>query len=323
MAFFDDDDKIDYTPVLADAQNRPEGWGTYQGATDSIDVRRGVDPEKLKADIKGIYGDLYHESDFEGRLKNLSYDTASYTYEGALDAARQNLKDRLASQNAHGGDDEDDNVRMPRMGAFPYTPYPANFQSSLGAFPSDIMDKFTGTFTAPDPNSLLDNPVVKARLAARRQAIEASAAAQGTLLNPDTLDALADDASAELSSEYANVYDRARSEFMDAYNIFTGDRSRRAATYGAQTGLDLNINSQNYTIARNNQLDPFDMSLRLRESGRADRGLDLQERGLGESLTMGAFNRDRTTRMDDYSIYDDMTTDYYDRLNRGITAGGR
>lgn len=131
--------------------------------------------------------------------------------------------------------------------------------SGLWDIPSDLMDKWSGTFTAPDPNAIMDNPLVKNRIALGMDAIQGGAASRGTLLTPGVQKSIADYAGQVGSGEYWNLYNAAANEFMNSYNMFEGDRSRRANTWLGFGGFGEQQKMNNFTINRANTLDQFDL----------------------------------------------------------------
>jgi len=277
---------------------------------------------------------------------------------------------RQSSGAAGGGD----GVRPVTLQSVPYTPWTRSFVPSLGALPADLMqpiterftptamptdllDKWDRQFTAPDPATLQTNPVVQARLALGRDAAEKSAAARGTLFTGGFAKGLNEFGQQVASEEYDNIYNRARGEFLDAFGMFSGDRSRRQGVWTDQNAVGLNAFNANtgltladrgqragiygdqwnrdfakegfdYSVFRNNQLDPFGMGTDLYRLGQGDwslrqgdRRLSQEDRALDESLRMGSFNRNRLSDIDAFGKYVYTDSSYWDRIFRGLDAG--
>ena len=247
------------------------------------------------------------------------------------------------------------------------TPWTRPFSASLGALPADLMqpiterytsaamptdllDRWDRQFEAPDPSKLLENPVVQARLALGRDAAEKSAMAGGTLFTGGFAKGLNEFGQQVATEEYDNIYNRARGEFLDAFGIFSGDKSRRQSVWNDQdrqglnafttnTGLTLadrgqraNIYGQqwdrdwtnymgDYGIFKENQTIPFGMSTEVYRLGQGDRQIAQGDRSLDENLRMGAFNRNRLSDLDQFAKYTYQDSSFWDRIFRGIEAG--
>ncbi len=110
----------------------------------------------------------------------------------------------------------------------------------FGAFVKPYTGSFNApTFQAPSGLDLSNDPGYQARMKFGTDAIQSSAAANGTLLTGGTLKSLARYGQDYGSNEYANVFNRALQGSQLGYN---------QALQGFQ---------QNYDIFRNNQNDPF------------------------------------------------------------------
>ena len=199
----------------------------------------------------------------------------------------------------------------------PYNPWTRAFSPTLGAFPSDIMQPWSQTYTPLDPNTIRDNPLVKTRIDLGREAIEKGAAARGTLLTPGTQSYISTMAGDVASDEYWNLRNAASQDYTNAYNIFAGENNRRSDTYGSQWLRDFGKEQFDYGAFKENQTIPFGMGVQNRQLGQADRGLDLQSRG----LDLGFANFGETQRMNDFGQYKWADDAYWDRLFRAGTLG--
>lgn len=151
---------------------------------------------------------------------------------------------------------------------------------------------WTRDFVPPDPSQLATNPVVQTRLAMGSDAFQKSAAASGTLRTGGFAKALSNYGQQVATEEYSNLYDRAMQEFAGAYGIF-----------------------------KENQTIPFGMSTDMYRLGQDDRRIDQAGSYLDLAASGQSFGQDRTTRMDDFSIYQYGDQSYYDRLFRAAELG--
>ena len=93
----------------------------------------------------------------------------------------------------------------------------------LGSFGS-LMQPFGETFTAPE---VTEDPGYQFRLKEGMDALEHSAAARGGLLTGATAEALTDYSQGLASQEYGNAYNRALTEYQQAYNIFQQNQANQ------------------------------------------------------------------------------------------------
>jgi len=240
---------------------------------------------------------------------------------------------------------------VPSLGALPADlMQPITERFTPTALPADIMDPWTREFTAPDPSKLQENPVVQARLALGRDAAEKSAAARGTLFTGGFAKGLNEFGQQVATEEYDNIYNRARGEFLDAFGIFSGDRSRRQGVvndqnvtglnaFNANTGLTLADKAQragiygdqwnrdfaqqgfDYGVHTDNQTIPFGMATTRYGLGQEDRRIGQADTALSENLRMGSFNRNRLTDLDAFGKYVYQDSSYWDRIFKGLDVG--
>lgn len=300
---------------------------------------------RIEADLRreaAAQGVEYHPSDLEGIRRNAGYDAAHLgsggLYAGGIEkftnSAMSNYGQRAnntpgPSSGGGGG------APVPRMSSFGsegggpsaasgvtdtaglYTPWTRAFTPSLGAFPSDVMDKWDQTYTPLDPNTIKDNPLVQARINLGRDAIEKGAAARGTLLTPGVQSHISTMAGDIGSDEYWRLRDTASQDYLNAFNVFSGDRSRRAGEYGNQWMRDFSKEGFDYGTSRDNQTIPFGMGVSNRQLGQADRQLGQGDR----SLDLSYLNFGETQRMNDFGQYRWADDAYWDRLFRGAGLG--
>ena len=111
-------------------------------------------------------------------------------------------------------------------------------------------------FVAPDPQKTLDNPAVKFALEQGRKAIDASAAAKGTVLSPTASKAQTDYAQGTAYGFYDDLYGKARDEYATAYNTFSNERAARLNPLQSlagigQTAVGQSMNSSSNAADRN------------------------------------------------------------------------
>lgn len=167
-----------------------------------------------------------------------------------------------------------------------------NTSSNGVNLPAAPYNPWTRDFVAPDPSQMASNPVVQARLAMGTDAFQRSAAASGTLRTGGFAQALSNYGQQVATDEYSKIYDRAMQEFGTAYGIF-----------------------------KENQTIPFGMSTDLYRLGQEDRRIDQAGSYLDLARSGQSFSQDRTTRMDDFSIYQYGDQSYYDRLFQAAQLG--
>lgn len=103
------------------------------------------------------------------------------------------------------------------------------------------MEKFTyGSFTAPGATGMYADPGYQWRFDQGRQAVDASAAARGTLRGGNTLADLVKYGQGLASQEYGNVWNRALDAYKTNYDVASGvydtNRTERDAGYDAAVG---------------------------------------------------------------------------------------
>jgi len=92
-------------------------------------------------------------------------------------------------------------------------------------------------FAAPTTAQMEAEPGFQFRLAQGQQAIERSAAARGGLLTGGTGKALTRYGQEYASGEYQNVYNRALTEYQQAYNIFQQGQANQYNRYAGMAGM--------------------------------------------------------------------------------------
>lgn len=170
----------------------------------------------------------------------------------------------------------------------------SQYGTVAGLMPDDIMDRWTGTFVAPDASKLQDDPVVQARMRLGQNAMQASAAANGTLLTGGFQKGLNSFAQDVGSSEYANIYNRAQQEFLNSYNMFEGDRTRRAGVF-----------SDTYRLGQGDT-----------QLAQSQQGLNLNRDYFGLAANNQRFNQGETRTMNDFGMSNTTNQQYYDNLFR-------
>jgi hypothetical protein len=118
----------------------------------------------------------------------------------------------------------------PGAPGFNYTP------PTIGQAPTPIQ---TGTFQAPDPSQLANDPGVQFRLSQANKGAERSAAARGTLLSGGFQTALAKLNQGLASQEYGNLYDRALSTYGANRDTNQQNFGQSLGSYQAGTGAAL------------------------------------------------------------------------------------
>lgn len=178
--------------------------------------------------------------------------------------------------------------------------------------PADLMDPWTRMYTRPTAADLQTDPGVQVRLEAQQRAMERSAAAKGTLLTGGFQRSLGEVMQDYASNEYQRLVDRATQEYLNAFKVFTGDKSRRASVYNDQFGQSLAGHQTDFNTFLG------DKDRRSREYGNTY-GRALGEFGqrfdthqanqlnafnIGRAGRLDDFNIGRTTKMDDFGISD-------------------
>jgi len=109
-----------------------------------------------------------------------------------------------------------------------------NTLSGLTSTPGQgLLTPWTDTFQAPQLNETTD-PGYLARLQLGQQTLENSAAARGGVLAGGTARDLTNYAQDYASNEYSNVFNRALTQYQQAYNIF---QNNQANTYNRLAGV--------------------------------------------------------------------------------------
>jgi len=311
-----------------------------------------TDWARMEADLKAraaSRGVDYHPSDLEGVRRNAGYDAAHLgsggMYAGAVErfmnSALSNYDQRATntpggssgsgSGSGSGGSSRQTSTSNGSGGTGSmmtygkeFEPWTKDFTPSLGALPSDVMEKWDQTYTPLDPNTIKDNPLVQARIRLGTEAIEKGAAARGTLLTPGVQQHISTMAGDIGSDEYWRLRDTAAQDYQNAFNVFSGDRSRRAGEYGNQWMRDFGEHEFDYNAARDNQTIPFGMYTQERTLGQGDRSLSQGDRRLDQgdwglrqgdrSLDLGFMGFGETQRMNDFGIYRWGEDAYWDRI---------
>ena len=106
----------------------------------------------------------------------------------------------------------------------------------LGEFGS-LMQGFGEEFEAPTLESMQLTPGYQFRLQEGQDVLEHSAAARGGLLTGATAEALTRYGQDYASGEYSNVYNRALTEYQQAYNIFQQNQANQFNRLASMSGM--------------------------------------------------------------------------------------
>jgi hypothetical protein len=106
----------------------------------------------------------------------------------------------------------------------------------LGEFGS-LMQPFGEEFAAPTEETMQLTPGYQFRLQEGTEALERSAAARGGLLTGATAEALTRYGQDYASGEYSNVYNRALTEYQQAYNIFQQNQANQFNRLASMSGM--------------------------------------------------------------------------------------
>ncbi len=106
----------------------------------------------------------------------------------------------------------------------------------LGEFGS-LMQPFGEEFEAPTLETMQLTPGYQFRLQEGRDVLEHSAAARGGLLTGATAEALTRYGQDYASGEYSNVYNRALTEYQQAYNIFQQNQANQFNRLASMSGM--------------------------------------------------------------------------------------
>jgi hypothetical protein len=118
----------------------------------------------------------------------------------------------------------------PPTGTAPYV------NTSLGGYGS-LMTPFGEQFTAPTNVTEQNDPGYQFRLAQGEKALQASAAARGTLFSGGTGKALTRYGQDYASNEYGNVYNRAYNEYANRYNQYENNQTNQFNRLAALSGV--------------------------------------------------------------------------------------
>lgn len=118
----------------------------------------------------------------------------------------------------------------------------ANGNQNIGF--GSLLAPFTEQFQAPTNVTEQNDPGWQFRLNQGLNAITNSAAARGGLVSGGTEQALEQFAGQDASNEYSNVYDRAMQQYLNNYNIFTGNQTNQFNKLAAISGLGQTSASQ-------------------------------------------------------------------------------
>jgi hypothetical protein len=142
---------------------------------------------------------------------------------------------------------------QPMPPTFTYQPWTQTFQGPTLDTTPFTYQPWTQQFQAPTDITEQNDPGYQARLALGQQALQRSAAAQGTLNTGGTEAALTQYAQNYASNEYQNVYNRALGQYQQAYQQYLGGYGQALQTYQTQQqaeqqayGQALGTYQQNY-----------------------------------------------------------------------------
>jgi hypothetical protein len=100
-----------------------------------------------------------------------------------------------------------------------------------------LLTPWSSTFTAPTDVTEQNDPGYKFRLSQGEGMLENSAAANGSLLSGNTLEAQQKFGQDYASNEYSNVYNRAMQEFQQKYGIFENNQTNTFNRLAALAGV--------------------------------------------------------------------------------------
>lgn len=254
----------------------------------------------------------------------------------------------------------------------------ADINQQIGAAPQSLQP-FTEQFTYADfappaqrapgyesfaPTTTADmeaDPSWKLRMSEAQKALERSAAASGSYLTPNTMQAITRNSQDYASNEFGNVdsrrfrnwgagYERLANEDATAFgnaattygtnrgnqqglfdtrrSIFETNESNRFGSQTANRAADFNIltGNRNYGLAGQN-MDlanrQFDYSRVTgdRNFGLANEGMDLSRQQFAFSKDQDAFNRNRTGYLDEYNMWNERDNEEQRRREFLVNAG--
>lgn len=215
------------------AFDSPAGSTQYTGSSGRIDVRRGIDPGQVEAQLREMSGGLYHQSDLEGVLRNTGYQTGGVSLEQALANARENYAQRWAEPESGGGDggggQSAGNVRG-GYGDYNYLQRPGYLQ---GEYKPPTWDK---NFVAPTMAEVEQSPGYMTGLNAGNLALDRGASAKGSILSGGMLKARERYAQEYGQGFYGNEYNRRLGEYQQKYGEFADTASRDLSSRALNEG---------------------------------------------------------------------------------------
>ncbi|HZW05398.1 MAG TPA: hypothetical protein VFF58_00690 [Candidatus Nitrosotalea sp.] len=113
----------------------------------------------------------------------------------------------------------------------------SNLTGLLSTPGAGLLTPWSSTFTAPTDVTEQNDPGYKFRLAQGEGALENSAAAGGSLLSGNTLEAQQKFGQNFASNEYSNVYNRAMQEYAQKYGIFENNQTNLFNRLAAVSGV--------------------------------------------------------------------------------------
>ena len=169
------------------------------------------------------------------------------------------------------------------------------------------------------------DPSWKLRLSEAQKALERSAAASGSYLTPNTMQAITRNSQDYASNEFGNVDTRRFRDWGTGYNRLRDEDadsfSRDLSTYGTNRGNQsenfdrrrsiFETNEQNrYNSQRTNRMDDFGIVTGDRNFGLANQNMDLLNRQFDFTKDRDAFDRTRTSYLDDFNMWTDRDDEY-------------
>ena len=164
------------------------------------------------------------------------------------------------------------------------------------------------------------DPSWKLRLSEAQKALERSAAASGSYLTPNTMQAITRNSQDYASNEFGNVDTRRFRNWGTGYNRLRDEDadifSRDLTTYGTNRGNQSDVfdrrrsifetNEQNrFNSQRSNRMDDFGIVTGDRNFGLASQNMDLMNRQFDLSKANQAFNQNRSSYLDDFNMWTD------------------
>lgn len=193
-------------------------------------------------------------------------------------------------------------------------------------------EKFS--FTADD---MLKDPGYQRRLADAQQAAERAASSKGNLFSPATAAAIASKVGAQASDEFGAANTRAQQEYLNRYNIFTGNAASKNAAAQGNFGNELTqsqANNQANQTNFGNSLTSTQQNNQSRQQNLSNAlGINQQNNQTGQTNYTNAsnqstqnnatlnqnFQNELTKYLNGYNIYN---TDQSNLFNRNAAISG-